>query len=248
MLPAHSSAIGTASLPVACTGAHIPSHPSTAFKNFSSIISDPKNQDKQDKLSSNSHSSKRNSYSNFKNSNNINIANSKLIPLRNSVICYFREISLEENKNAIKYNPLINIDFDILCASPYNFVRAKINLNENYDTINIKTYKDKNNLEIKTNEIENTVINSNIRKIIEIYRNYNKNKFKNNFSFEEFVNNEKNKYSEMSKEDIIKSALNQNFNFSLVTKNGKRFELIIRSYEEFKIWINGLAFIIKNKN
>ena len=57
----------------------------------------------------------------------------------------------------------------------------------------------------------------------------------------------KNKFKEMSKEDIIKSALNQNFNFSLVTKNRKRFEFIIRSYEEFKIWINGLAFIIKNK-
>ena len=52
----------------------------------------------------------------------------------------------------------------------------------------------------------------------------------------------------MSKEDIIKSALNQNFNFSLVNKDGKRFEYIIRSYEEFKTWINGLAFLIKNKN
>ena len=52
----------------------------------------------------------------------------------------------------------------------------------------------------------------------------------------------------MNKEDIIKSALNQNFSFSIVTKNGKRLEFIIRSYEEFKIWINGMAFIIKNKN
>lgn len=122
-----------------------------------------------------------------------------------------------------------------------------MNLNDNYDMINIKIYKDKKNLEIKLDEIENTVINSNIKKIIEIYRNYNKNKFKNNFSFEDFVNNEKNKFNDMSKEDIIKSALNQNFNFSLITKNEKRLEFIIRSYEEFKVWINGLAFIIKNK-
>ena len=214
-------------------------------KNFSSIISET---NKNEKLTLNSQTSKRNSFSNSKNPNNINISNSKLIPLRNSIICYFREISLDENKNAIKYNPLNNIDFDILCASPYNFIRAKMNLNENYDTINIKIYKNKNNLEIKIDEIENTVINSNIKKIVEIYRNYNKNKFKNNFSFEEFVNSEKNKFNEMSKEDIIKSALNQNFNFSLVTRNGKRLEFIIRSFEEFKVWINGLAFIIKNKN
>ena len=103
-------------------------------------------------------------------------------------------------------------------------------------------------MEIKLNDIENTVINSNIKKIIEIYRNYNKNKFNNNFSFEEFVNKEKNKFNDMNKEYIIKSALNQNFNFSIVTKKGKRLEFIIRSYEEFKIWINGMAFIIKNKN
>ena len=197
------------------------------------------------KLISNFDISNKNSFSQNKNTNNSN--NEKLIPLKNSIICYLREISLEENKNTIKYNPLNNINLDILCSSPYNFTRAKMNLNENCDIINIKMYKNKMNYEIKIDEIENTVINSHIKKIIEIYRNYNKNKFKNNFSFEDFVNNEKNKFKEMSKEDIIKSALNQNFNFSLVTKNRKRFEFIIRSYEEFKIWINGLAFIIKNK-
>ena len=210
-------------------------------KNFSKIISETK----QPKLPPSSKKILANSFSQNSKTTNANI--SKLTPLRNNIICYYREISLDENKNAIKYNPLNNIDFDILCASPYNFMRAKMNLNDNYDMINIKIYKDKKNLEIKLDEIENTVINSNIKKIIEIYRNYNKNKFKNNFSFEDFVNNEKSKFNDMSKEDIIKSALNQNFNFSLVTKNEKRLEFIIRSYEEFKVWINGLAFIIKNK-
>ena len=212
-------------------------------KNFSTFFSESMQQ--QPKLISNFDISNKNSFSQNKNTNNSN--NEKLIPLKNSIICYLREISLEENKNTIKYNPLNNINLDILCSSPYNFTRAKMNLNENCDIINIKMYKNKMNYEIKIDEIENTVINSHIKKIIEIYRNYNKLKFKNNFSFEDFVNNEKNKFKEMSKEDIIKSALNQNFNFSLVTKNRKRFEFIIRSYEEFKIWINGLAFIIKNK-
>ena len=212
-------------------------------KNFSTIFSETQ---QQEKITPNSKVYKTNSFSQNKSSNDANT--SKLIPLRNNIICYFRKIIIDENENSIKYNPLNNMDFEILCASPYNFIRAKMNLNENYNIINIKMYKDKRNFEIKTDEIENTVINSNIKKIIEIHRNYNKNKFKDNFSFEEFVNYEKNKFNEMSKEDIIKSALNQNFNFSLVNKDGKRFEFIIRSYEEFKIWINGLAFIIKNKN
>ena len=210
-------------------------------KNFSTIFSE--NQ-QQEKLNQNSQAFNKSSFSQNKSSNDINI--SKLNPLRNNIICYFRNI--DDNKNIIKYNPLNNIDFDILCASPYNFSRAKMNLNENYNIINIKIYKDKRIIEIKTDDIENTVINSNIKKIIEIHRNYNKNKFKDNFSFEEFVNFEKNKFNDMSKEDIIKSALNQNFNFSLVNIDGKRFEFIIKSYEEFKIWINGLAFLIKNKN
>ena len=212
-------------------------------KNFSTIFSETQ---QQEKITPNSKVYKTNSFSQNKSSNDANT--SKLIPLRNNIICYFRKVIIDENENSIKYNPLNNMDFEILCASPYNFIRAKMNLNENYNIINIKMYKDKRNFEIKTDEIENTVINSNIKKIIEIHRNYNKNKFKDNFSFEEFVNYEKNKFNEMSKEDIIKSALNQNFNFSLVNKDGKRFEFIIRSYEEFKIWINGLAFIIKNKN
>ena len=180
--------------------------------------------------------------------NKINQNNSKIELLHKSIICYCRELSLlEDNKNIIKYNPLNNIDFDILCASPYNFQRVRMNLNNKSDIIIIKIYNEKKNLEIKLEDIISTFVNSNIKKIIEIYRNYNKNKFNNNFSFEEFVNKEKNKFNEMSKEDIIKSALNQNFIFSLVTKNEKRFEFIIRSYEEFKIWINGLAYIIKNK-
>ena len=209
-------------------------------KNFSALLSES--------VKSKTKINNKNNHISFSHKKNILNINNKLTLLKNSIICYFREISLDENKNTIKYNPLNNVDFDILCASPYNFIRAKMNLNEKEDLINIKIYKEKKNLEIKLNDIENTVINSNIKKIIEIYRNYNKNKFNNNFSFEEFVNKEKNKFNDMNKEDIIKSALNQNFNFSIVTKKGKRLEFIIRSYEEFKIWINGMAFIIKNKN
>ena len=206
--------------------------------NISSILSD----------NNTSTLSKNNTQSFSHGKNKLNQINSKLELLHKSIICYCRKLSLlEDNKNIIKYNPLNNIDFDILCASPYNFQRVRMNLNNKNDIIIIKIYNEKKNLEIKVDDIISTFVNSNIKKIIEIYRNYNKNKFNNNFSFEEFVNKEKNKFNDMNKEDIIKSALNQNFVFSLVIKNEIRFEFIIRSYEEFKIWINGLAYIIKNK-
>ena len=90
-------------------------------------------------------------------------------------------------------------------------------------------------------------MSSSLKKIIEIYRNYNKYKDNNNFSFEEFINNESKLFPDMNREDIEKSAFNQNYNFSLIINKGKRLEFIICSYEEFKMWINGLAFIIKNK-
>ena len=171
----------------------------------------------------------------------------KLNPLTKNTLCYYRELINDNNQNNNKYNPLNNIKFDILCKSPYNFIKSNINLSKNYDFISI-IESNNYNLKIKTEEIENTVVSSSIKKIIEIFRNYNKLKDKNNFSLDEFINRESNLYPDMKKEDIKKSAMNHNYNFSLITSKGKRLEFIICSYEEFKMWINGLAFIIKNRN
>ena len=68
-------------------------------------------------------------------------------------------------------------------------------------------------------------------------------------NLDNFINEQINKYNDLSKEDIEKCINNKNFNFSLILKeNKRRFEFIICSYDEFKIWINGMAFIIKNKD
>ena len=176
----------------------------------------------------------------------------KLNPLIMKTFCYYREIVLENNQNIVKYNPLKQTSLDNLNKDPYNFMKCSINLSDKYNSIKILAYNginEKNELVIiKIEEIENTVVSSNIKKIIEIHRSYNKCKNMKNFSFEEFINRESKLFSDMNREDIKKSALNQNYNFSLITKKGKRLEFIITSYEEFKMWINGLAFIIKNKN
>ena len=94
-----------------------------------------------------------------------------------------------------------------------------------------------------------------IKTIIEIHRSYRKYKqiFKSD-SLEDFIEKEKEKNyvnvsnNKLSKNDIAKCALNRNFNFSLLVNKSKRFEIILCSYEDFKMWINGTAFIIKNKN
>ena len=46
---------------------------------------------------------------------------------------------------------------------------------------------------------------------------------------------------------IEKCIENKNFNFFLSISKEKRYEFIVCSYNDFKLWINGLAFIIKNK-
>ena len=51
-----------------------------------------------------------------------------------------------------------------------------------------------------------------------------------------------------TKEEIEKCINNKNYNFLIALKGKVIIELIICSYEEFKMWINGLAFLIKNKN
>ena len=67
-------------------------------------------------------------------------------------------------------------------------------------------------------------------------------------SMKDFVKKEIKNYKDFNEIQIEKCALNQNFNFTLIIKGKKNVEIIIFSYEKFKIWINGLAYLIKNKN
>ena len=41
---------------------------------------------------------------------------------------------------------------------------------------------------------------------------------------------------------------NNKFNVMLYLENGKMIELVFCSYEEFKTWVNGFAFLIKIKD
>ena len=176
------------------------------------------------------------------NKNNYNIIN-KLISLTKGSECYFREIS----NMYIKYNPIESMNKK-LCESPFYFSKALLNLNKSYDGISFNS----NNLNYYYNigQIDNTIMNSNLKVIIDIHRDYRKfinNKNNKNTTMIDFIKKEKEKFLNYSDEFIEKCAMNKFFNFSLLINEGRRIEIVLCNYDDFKLWINGFAFIIKNK-
>ena len=172
--------------------------------------------------------------------------------LTNEVFCYYRQNNQENNS---KLNPLKITSPEIICEPPYNFAPCTISFNGNFSKL--KIVQDKTGIEstFSIYEIENTVVSSLIKLIVDIHRKFKKLKGNENdkkeiidYFLEEFVNKEKNNYPKLSREDLKKCALNNYYDFSIITNSGKRIEFIMISYNDFKAWINGLAFIIKNKN
>ena len=201
------------------------------------------------KEAENNYNNINNNINNLNSNTNNNINNSlinKLIPLTKNVVCYIREIT----SISYKLNPLDNnVSFQSLIENPYNYVKSMILLNKTYDSISF--ISSNVNLNYNLTQIENTIMNSNLKIIIEIHRDYRKykntNKHNNNYSINDFVKKEKLKNFNYDNKFIEKCALNKFYNFSLLLNNGKRIEIVLCSYEDFKLWINGLAFIIKNK-
>ena len=165
--------------------------------------------------------------------------------LTKSTFCYYRHY----NNSSHKYNPLIDISEEYICLPPYNFIKANISLNQMYNQITINPLKEEFKIiQLNVVDIENTIVSSKIKLIIEVHRNFRKYKESSKFkSIENFVEKEILKNPQLTGDEIEKCAKNQNFNFSILINGGKLIELIICSYEEFKQWINGLAFLIKNK-
>ena len=191
--------------------------------------------------------------------NNINQSNKiidKIKPLTKTVFCFYRNyknIKNNLNNNKIhKYNPLLNISPELLCKFPYDFIPGKLFLDLNHNlNINlspIKTDIENDKIIFNISDIENTIVSTKMKLIIEVHRNFRKYKESNKFkSIDDFVESEFEKNKGLNKEEIEKCVANQNFNFLIAIKGGIILELIICTYEEFKMWINGLAFLIKNK-
>ena len=170
----------------------------------------------------------------------------KIKILTKITFCYYRE----NNNKSHKYNPLLDISEEYFCQAPYNFIPATISLSQNLSKISISPLNEiLNKIEFNSIDIENTIVSSKIKLIIEVHRLFRKYKESSKFkSVEDFVEKQVSKQPQLTRDEIEKCAKNKNFNFSVLINGGKIIELIICSYEEFKRWINGLAFLIKNKN
>ena len=181
----------------------------------------------------------------YRNSNQNTITNSKIAPLTQITFCYYRMFSSSNQK----FNPLINVSTNTFTSPPLNFIKGTLCLNKSFTIIHISPSMSLNSpIEIPIETIDNTIVNSNIKRIIEIHREYRKIKSTSKqIDLEQFAERDTMKQYQMTKAEIIKSATNKNYNFSLLVNKTKRIEFILGSYNDFKTWINGIAYLIKNK-
>ena len=122
-------------------------------------------------------------------------------------------------------------------------------MSDNYDSIKVIPSSQLENIVYPINLIFNTEIGSLMKIIIEINRNFRKYKcLNNNWNKDEFILNQRTKYLIFEDNEIEKCCYNKYYNFFVILLDNKKIEFLFSSYEEFKIWINGISSIIKNKN
>jgi hypothetical protein len=176
---------------------------------------------------------------------NATYISNKISPLTQITFCYYRLFS---NTNQ-KFNPLSSIPINQITNPPFNFIKGTICLSKNHKVVHISpSISLTQPIEINVEDINNTIVNSTIKKVIEIHREYRKEKMNKVFDIEVFPDKEIFKNMKLSRDDIIKSALNKNFNFSIMVNHTKRYEFILNNYDDFKMWINGVAFLLKYNN
>lgn len=168
----------------------------------------------------------------------------KINILTKIIFCYFRRI---KKSKYIKYNPLNKIINDHLSKPPYNFMSSSISLNKSYNSIRVAFATKLEPIDINIKDIEYTIVTNSLKTIIEIYRDYKKFKKKDNDK-EKFIKKEMEKYSNLNYDYINKCISNNKFNFIMFAEGNLQYEFLFCSYEDFKMWINGIAFIIKNRN
>ena len=172
----------------------------------------------------------------------------KIKILTKITFCFSRKVG--GGDNYIKYNPLDKISNENLCNTPYNFIKSSISLNKSYKSIRISLTAQLDPIDIIIRDIKYTIVSSSMRRMIEIYRDYKKyikNANENNLDKDAFYKKEMEKYTNINNDYIKKCINNKKFKFILFVDETQQMEFLFFSYEDFKTWINGLAFIIKNK-
>ena len=149
-------------------------------------------------------------------------------------------IQLVDENVQIEFNPLKDYDKKL---ENLNFNKAIIQLNKSNKTLEI-TQIQKEPLEININLLEKTVVIGSMKKILNVIQLY-KNNYKSNI---QLILSDKNLSDQIPNDDIIKCVYNKYYLFSVILSIKKKLNLIFLTYKTFKNWLNGMAFIIKNKN
>ena len=167
----------------------------------------------------------------------------------NKIFCYFKILS--QGKSDKILNPLKLESNSNLSQHPFNYIKSTIYFDKSEKKIKIFPSNQLDSIDIHINEIENYGMNSSMKQIIEIYKDYKRFKENNNdkddvdFFIKKIKKN--NLYKNMNDEEIKKCCDNKKFTFEIIFKNKKGIELLFISYEEFKIWNDNFNTFIKNK-
>ena len=168
----------------------------------------------------------------------------KIKILTKITFCFFRK----KNKKNAKFNPINKISNESLSNSPYNFIKSSISLNKTYNSIRIGLTTQLDPIDIYIKDIGYTIVSSSMKSMIEIYRDYKK-FIKNGTENDKdsFIKIEMKKNNNLSSEYINRCIDNKKYCFTLFVEENQKMEFVFFSYDDFKTWINGLAFIIQNK-
>ena len=126
-------------------------------------------------------------------------------------------------------------------------------MNKSYKYIRIGLATQLDSIDINIKDIKYTVVRSNITTMIEIYRDFKKSKRNvcNKFDKDIFIKKIMEENSYLDYDFINKCIDNKKFNFVLCSEGNQNqnqlMEFLFCSYDDFKMWINGLAYIIRNK-
>ena len=174
----------------------------------------------------------------------------KFIELNKPFKCYFREYS---TKNEVIFDPLYHSELIQQEPFYFKFGFAKLSFIKYNIFLVIDSEDCDISKKINIKNINATIINNNIKYIIKIYQRY-KHKIKKEkyFDLEKFLSS--NIFDDIPF-DLNKKILainNRFFNFSILygneESNNKRIEFIFEEYENMKIWINALNYLIRLEN
>lgn len=174
--------------------------------------------------------------------NNINDIIDKLKPLYSQTECYINFNENPQESNTLDYNPLA--DYDNI-PEEKNFAKALIQLEKDNQILSIKRIT-KEELNININLIDKTIVNGIMKTIINIIQIYQK-KYKRDIKLllndKEFIEKE----LKMTKDYVLKCVYPKYYFFTIMLNVNKKINVLFLNYQSFKLWLNGMACIIKNK-